>query len=413
MATLSPQVVEENGVFVVALTGGPSGGKSTVQAMLSDVLENHLGYKVYRIPETATILLGCGVLFSELDEEQQFNFQENLLRTMMTIEQTYIDLAKSNFKNHGRKTVVLCDRGTMDPSAYIDRPSWMKILDKLQLREVDIRDSRYDMVVHLVTAADGAEAFYGNENNATRSEGTELARKLDQLVKAAWIGHPHFFLVDNSTGFDKKCHRVIEAVLNRMGHMLVKNFDLAAPFPVVYRDFTVEHRYLNPTPDGSQVRMRKRFDESGTCHYNLTTRRTLADGQRVEERRSINGREYDALKTQTDPTRHPVVKTRRCFLYQNCYYQLDVFQSPNPGLVLMEAYIPEHRVRVDSQSSTMLAAQAGDAANQMVVELQESMKLRSLLPPFVEFDREVTEDPAYSMFLLAKKEEDRGFVSMV
>ncbi|KAJ1501668.1 hypothetical protein HMI56_003107 [Coelomomyces lativittatus] len=31
-------------IFTVALTGGPAGGKTTVQSMLSDVLEN-LGYK--------------------------------------------------------------------------------------------------------------------------------------------------------------------------------------------------------------------------------------------------------------------------------------------------------------------------------------------------------------------------------
>lgn len=40
----------------VVLTGGPCGGKSTLQAMLSDVFSN-LGWKVYRVPETATTLL--------------------------------------------------------------------------------------------------------------------------------------------------------------------------------------------------------------------------------------------------------------------------------------------------------------------------------------------------------------------
>ena len=42
-----------------------------------------------------------------------FAFQENLLRTMMAIENTYFDLAQSCQKN----CLVICDRGLMDASA--------------------------------------------------------------------------------------------------------------------------------------------------------------------------------------------------------------------------------------------------------------------------------------------------------
>ncbi|KAI9222150.1 AAA domain-containing protein [Blastocladiella britannica] len=414
-----------NGVFVVALTGGPSGGKSTVQTMLSDVLEN-LGYKVYRVPETATILLSCGVLFSDLDDEQQANFQENLLRTMMTIEQTYFDLAKSNWANHGKKTVILCDRGTMDPSAYTDRAAWKAILNKLNLNEVDIRDNRYDMVVHLVTAADGAEEFYTLANNAARSEGLELAVKLDNLVKNAWIGHPHVAIIDNATDFKAKCHRVVEAVLNRMGlqdrrwgegitkhKFLVRNMDLDVPFAVPFRDFVVEHRYLAPSAEGHQVRIRKRFDESGNVHCNLTTRHPRwRDGQRLEERRSLAAREYESLKANlADASRHPVVKTRRCFLWNDIYFQLDVFQSPCPGLALMEAYLPESRTNSNHSSPVLAAERLDTGAGAGYAD--DLVSLRDMLPPFIDFDREVTHDPAFSMYLLAKKEEDRGFVSMI
>ena len=34
---------------------------------------------------------------------------------------------------------------------------------------------RYDLVLHLVTAANGAEKYYTLENNAARSESVELA----------------------------------------------------------------------------------------------------------------------------------------------------------------------------------------------------------------------------------------------
>ena len=34
-----------------------------------------------------------------------------------------------------------------------------------------IRDKRYDLVIHMSTAADGAEKFYNNDTNEARSEG--------------------------------------------------------------------------------------------------------------------------------------------------------------------------------------------------------------------------------------------------
>ena len=48
---------------------------------------------------------------------------------------------------------------------------------------VSLRDARYSHVVHMLTAARGAESFYQLSNNHTRSEGLDLARELD--AKAA------------------------------------------------------------------------------------------------------------------------------------------------------------------------------------------------------------------------------------
>jgi len=61
-------------IWKLVLTGGPCGGKTTGQARLSTFFEN-LGWKVYRVPETATVLLGGGVNFAELPEYAQFEFQ--------------------------------------------------------------------------------------------------------------------------------------------------------------------------------------------------------------------------------------------------------------------------------------------------------------------------------------------------
>jgi hypothetical protein len=119
----------------------------------------------------------------------------------------------------GIKTVVICDRGAMDPSgilslltiAYMKRKDWLRMLHDLGLDEVALRDHRYDCVFHLVTAAKGADAFYQVENNATRTEGIELARRLDTLVMNAWIGHSSLQVIDNLdvTNFTQKLDRLV------------------------------------------------------------------------------------------------------------------------------------------------------------------------------------------------------------
>ena len=58
----------------MVLTGGPCGGKTTGQAKLATFFEN-LGWKVFRVPETATVLMSGGIAFGELNEEQIFDFQ--------------------------------------------------------------------------------------------------------------------------------------------------------------------------------------------------------------------------------------------------------------------------------------------------------------------------------------------------
>ena len=91
------------------------------------------------------------------------------------------------------------------------------------------------------------------------------------------------------------------------------------------------------------LRIRKRQevigkDSSGNAivgsgmHLSLTCRHAQVDGQRVETRRNLSNREYETLKMQCDPTRVPISKLRRCFLYNDGYFQLDIYQSPCPGL---------------------------------------------------------------------------------
>lgn len=50
----------------------------------------------------------------------------------------------------------MCDRGTLDGAGYLPRALWERVLARLGIDELKLRDARYDAVLHLVTAARGA-----------------------------------------------------------------------------------------------------------------------------------------------------------------------------------------------------------------------------------------------------------------
>ena len=48
-------------------------------------------------------------------------------------------------------------------------------MDDLNMNVVMMRDNRYDAILHMVTAADGASKFYASLSNEARYESTDEA----------------------------------------------------------------------------------------------------------------------------------------------------------------------------------------------------------------------------------------------
>lgn len=59
--------------------------------------------------------------------------------------------------------------------------------------EVDLRDNRYNQVIHMVSSAHGAEAFYTCAGHKTRSEDIGLARHLDKITAQVVLQLLFFF----------------------------------------------------------------------------------------------------------------------------------------------------------------------------------------------------------------------------
>ena len=104
--------------------------------------------------------------------EQLFLFQKNVMKLQLQMERCFSELAGST----GRPTIVIFDRGVLDSRAFIPEHLWARgvaalnreltgcTADGTKRPEGSISNEyllkRYDGVVHLVTAADGAETHY-------------------------------------------------------------------------------------------------------------------------------------------------------------------------------------------------------------------------------------------------------------
>lgn len=365
----------------VVLTGGPCAGKTTSINRIRNFFEN-IGWKAFCVPETASVLLSSGILFYDL-AKHTIKFQENLLKTLLQIEDSINEAAKFYHNEKNQNCIIIYDRGAMDPVAYLSAGDWETLKSQNPTwNEVDLRDNRYDQILHLITAANGAEQFYVLDNNACRTEDIEIARQIDERCAKVWVGHPYIDVIDNCTEFEMKVARVLQAVCDRVG-LQIKGFDVGNRkrkflvktlpdlnnFPT-YQDFNVVHNYLASSSPKIQARIRKR-GQSNVWSYTYTVR-TKEDNQTVETRTQIDKREYGMLLKTIDTSHYTIYKLRRCFEWRHRYYQLDIYEEPcNPccrGLAILTTHCMDQDL---------------------------------LLPNFIEIQKEITDDPFFSMFNLS------------
>lgn len=365
----------QNKIPRIVLTGGPCAGKTTAMARISKHFGD-LGIRVYVVPEAATVLLSNGVKHSDLNGLYAFDFQAKLINLQMSLEQTFDTLAREL----GGPALLVCDRGMMDSKAFTPPDIWQGLLDHHGWSDIGLRDKHYDAVIHLVTTAIGAEEFYTLDNNNARQGSPADARAADVKLRAAWTGHPHLRVIDNSTGFEEKINRVISMISNVIGapdpleiekKFLVKgDFTIDYPEGLSTKTVEIEQTYLQVERDVVE-RVRRR-GYAGSNVYTHTIKEHVSPGRRVERERHITAKEYLACLNRASPKHATIHKKRTCFLWKDKYFEFDEFVNRQPGLRLLEIEL-EH----------------------------EDDKFE--LPPFLEIVRDVTGEPAYSNVRIAKR----------
>lgn len=302
------------------------------------------GLHVLIVSETATELITAGATPALLGVEA---FQERLLLYSLKREEHYHEIA---LVMADKKVVILCDRGVLDCAAYMGKVPYRWMLTRLGLSQNDLMH-RYDLVVHLVTAADGAEEFYTLANNSARAETPDEARLLDASTLNAWLGHPHHIIVDNRTDFAGKMLRALRSLSRRLNmpdpkeierKWLVKNLSICNLIPSNAQASRITQDYLVCNGPGERrVRMRIRGDEAS---YTYTEKLPTGEsGTRIERERVITRSEYrQFLVDEWDQGLLTIEKTRYNFPFAGKIFELDVYQGELSGLVVLEVEL-QHR----------------------------------------------------------------------
>ena len=323
----------------IVLTGGPCAGKTTALVKITEYFSG-FGYKVFNVPEVPTIYSTAGWNYLTPNRSLYYQGERAILETQLALENQFVRLAEVCKK----PVLIVCDRGTMDISAYIQPEEWDEITAMAGTSPNELVE-RYDAVLHLVSAADGAEQYYTTATNATRyeqanEEGLQIARMLDKKIIKAWTGHPHLRVINNHDDFEAKLNRVLNEISKVVGlpqpphEERVYRIAMTGEIPECSESM-ITQTYLVAEP-GSEVRLRRREWSGGKVVNVHRSKKRISDTEVIETERQVDNNLYEQMLQQADPYRQTIRKRRQSFIWKGQFFQIDTFLSPVSDLIVME-----------------------------------------------------------------------------
>ena len=169
----------------IVLTGGPGGGKTTfIEELARDPAWRG---RLAALPEAIFLMRSIGV-----------SPREKLFQRVMVSMQMALEDGLSRALEAHAPSVILCNRGSLDPLAYwLDRGWPEEEFFAFTATRREQHYQRYTTVIHLVTAADGAVQYYKRIPESHRPETPEQSIRLDRMLQQVWSRHPHYYRIDN------------------------------------------------------------------------------------------------------------------------------------------------------------------------------------------------------------------------
>lgn len=300
-----------------------------------------MGIWAITVPELATEFMVNGIV-----PEKSISypaFQEAVLLGIVEREYRCQEIAR--VMNMPKK-VILTDRGRMDGMAYFSsKNDFFDMARKYGYEPADLWNP-YKAAIHLRSVACDRPELYTRENNAARGEkNVDEACARDKNTEHAWTAHPHLRVVGNvdesgkPIDIQQKTSRVIQHVASAIGVPvpleIERKFWLKEmpKIPVHHEVIEITQYYLQ-TPIGSE-RIRIRTWRDSPVYYR-TAKKEIAPGVREEVESIISEMEFLRLLKYVVPDSVPIQKTRYVFVWNDQYFELDVFSGRLAGLILLE-----------------------------------------------------------------------------
>lgn len=359
----------------IVFTGGPCSGKTTFMSRAQEIFGER-GYRVIIANESATDLISGGISPATIG---MYHFQKYVIALQLKKEELCYQAAQ---EIEGEKVLVFIDRGILDNKGYVSDEEFSEILKGFDLKEEDL-NLRYDLVMHLVTSAKGAEEAYSLSNNAARYESIEDARKVDDTILESWSKHPNRIVITNETDFEVKLRKAIQAVFTYLGDE--KPVEIFKKYLVEINDEVIEkvksetnvsyvhilQHYLN-SPEGIEKRIRKREKDGNTIYY-YSEATQLTPNTRIKRDRILSERQYNDFSADINRDLNIVDKERYGFIENNRFFKLDIF-SFDKTKALLSVQIPSEQEKV-------------------------------VIPDYFNVLKEVTDDVNYKNYYLAKSQK--------
>ena len=321
----------------VVLTGGPAAGKTTLVSRVLKEFKQEDGWRVITIPETATELIsgfgikpfgGCMSMLA---------FQDFVVADQIHKEKLALDAAQLVPEEN---ILILYDE-------------FAQVIARFDGRTEERVLANYDLVLHLITCAKGAEFAYDLANNA-RTESIEYAREMDDRTLRAWSAHPNLRIIDNDANFNRKIERALREIYRAVGEVepmaekrkyLIAMPDMAA-FTRAHRAAAIDmtQTYLVMTNPNIERRVRRQGSGAETLYF-YTEKHLMPDGEKWDTERPISKKQYEKYLLERDTALSPVHKTKYRFIFADRRCEIDVYPFSVEKAVLFqyggEAPLPE------------------------------------------------------------------------
>ena len=324
-------------VVNLVVTGGPCGGKTTALEALSNFFRSE-GYTVYIVNEAATELINSGICPFGENKLDPFDFQRMILKKQLSDEEIRRWVAQ---KCDNEKVAIIYDRGLMDNRAFITEEQFQQLLKEFNITEAEIL-SRYDIVIHLVTAAIGKEEYYTTLNNKARTETIQQARENDNRIMNAWKNHTIQVIIPNDTLFNEKIQRVKNAIRKFLGEEEVV---AQRRFLVSEEDIDIEKLQALSIVKENIEEFVKQYDNiedevfcrniiEGSCFYTRVVNHFMPDGTVVKSSKNISEEEYYNSKIVAKSI--PISKERYNLIFEGERFRVDIFSLGEKRVIILE-----------------------------------------------------------------------------